>query len=161
MATKTLDIGAIVKSASTPKRLTSMEVRKLENKQGELYAFRLESTGDRKGSSEVRIKQVNGRIVLEDYVSLPEKNSGFGGDIVLLKQMMYEDRGAVASGAVTDLHHGVAPKGYKLSFSVTREEAQKALHCYMGICLEVMGEFFKGFGEIDLAFSMARGRVGR
>ena len=80
-----IDIEEMLKSALTSKRLTSMKPRELKKNQGELYSFRLEGTGNREGFSEIKIKQVNGSIILKDRISLPKENKGFEEDIVLLK----------------------------------------------------------------------------
>ncbi|GEM_PF-3660780 len=74
---------------------------------------------------------------------------------------MFEDLGAVASGAVKNLRHYKSEKGWTTSFQVAKkQETQKALHDYIGISLEIMGGFFREYGPIDLAF-LARERDGR
>ena len=161
MVNNSLDIEGMLNSALTSERLSSMKLEKLEKSDGELYSFILQSTGDREGLSDIRIRQSNGDIILEDRVSLPKDNQGFEEDIVLLKKSMYGDLGAVASGDVRNLCYRATPIGHILSFIVSKEKAKKALHHYIDIASEVMGEFFRGYGEIDLAFSLARERVGR
>ena len=157
----TIDLKSIIEISSKG-RLSSMRVAGIKEKRGGAYSVRLESTGKRKGYAEITIQKSNGTISLDDYVSLPENNKGFEEDIVLLKQIMFQDLGAVASGAVKNLGYRGNSKGHTLSFKVTKEEeAQKALKHYIDIAFEVMSSFFKGIGEIDLAFSLARQRIGR
>ena len=157
---KPIDLEKMLKIALTPTRLTSMKFIRLRKRNGELYSFKLEGTGEREGSSNITIRQENGEVFLEDSVILPEKNWDYEKNIVLLKKAMYEDLGVVAAGAVKDLNYGRWSTGYTLSFKAGIEKAQKALHHYIGIASEVMGEYFKGFREIDLAFSLARERAG-
>ena len=155
-----LDIEEILKAALTPKRLTSMEFKELENSVGQ-YSFRLQGTGEREGSSDINIKQINGELIVTDCVKLPYENRGFERDIALLKKTMYYDLGTTASGDVRELIYSVGSKGNTVSFKVSAEKAQKALFHYINIAAYVMSGFSRGLGEIDLAFSLARARVGR
>ena len=161
MANKSLDIKGMFDGALTSERRTSMKLEKLENNPEELAAYRLQGTGNRKGSSDIRIKQINGEIYLEDCVKLDEDNRGFEEDIGLLKRFMYEDLGAVASGDVRDLLELDTSKGYTVSFKVDNDKAQKALKHYIDISSEVMGSYFREYPEIHLAFSLARERIGK
>lgn len=161
MASK-LDIGKMVASASTEERLLSMTVTESKGKNGGPYFVRLDGTGDRKGYAKITVRQSNGNITLEDYVSLPKGNKGFEEDIVLLKELMFRDLGAVASEAVKDLRYSGNSKGHTLSFKIAKKpEAKKAIYHYIDTSFAVMADFFKGFDQIDLAFSLARERVGR
>lgn len=151
------DLVKIMKSAFGPRRSANIEVGKLETPEEGIYTFRLDSTGEREGYSEIRIEQKNGKVSLRDAVTLPRENSGFQGDISRLKYCMYVDEGALSQGGVMGLFeaNGI------LSFNVDQKVAYHALHHYLHTSAEIMSKFFKGFGNIDLAFSMARPRIHR
>lgn len=156
--TNPTNLEKMLKRALTSERLTSMELKKQKKRKGDLYSFRLQGNGKTEGFSDIRIMQKNGEIFVEDCVKLPQKNRGYEKDIVLLKKAMYEDRGAL--GNVDNLGYKENRTGHTLSFSVSKDE-YKALHHYIDVASEVMGKFFQGPGEIHLAFSLARERIGK
>jgi len=105
------------------------------------------------------VTESNGDLILEDLVKLEERNSGFERDLSSLKCCMYYDLGAVTpEGGVSDLGFYSARGGQVVSFKVGKDKAAKALWHYMDTVCEVMGGFFRRYGEIDLAISLARER---
>lgn len=160
--TQNYNFKKMVERASNEKRLTSMRVSESEGQNSELYTIRLEGAGNRKGISTITIRKNDGDVTLEDCVSLPSENRGYEPDICLLKQTMFRDLGAVAAGAVTGLTYRGDSKGHTLRFRIAkREDTQKALFHYMDIAFEVMDNFFREHPELELAFSLARQRIGR
>ena len=156
-----LDLETLVKKYVNKSRLTSMELKNQKTYKNGTHAFRLQGTGERKGHSDIRIQQVNGELLVTDCVKLPKNYSGYEDDIVLLKKIMYEDAGAQPHNGITGLHYEKGSKGYVLSFKLSGEKTKRALSHYLNLTAEIMSEYFKGNGSIDLAFSMARQRVGR
>jgi len=127
-----------------------------------LYLVKLKSNNPakRKGQSEISVRKLGEDIVLEDLVTLEEKNRGFGQDIAALKCCMFYDLGVVDAGVVTGLRYsGYAQKSaVTVSFKTNKAESPKVVWHYFSLAAEVMGKYFGGLGEIDLAFSMARER---
>jgi len=161
MAKKSLDIENMFQDALTSERQTSMQLKKIKTNSRELASYSLQGTGDRKGSSTIAVRQVNGKVLLEDCVRLDKGNKGFEEDIGLLKRFMYEDLGCVVAGDVRRLVNFDTPKGYVVSFEVDSDKAQKALKHYIDTASEVMGSYFRDYQQIFLAFSLARERVGK
>ena len=157
-----LDIESIVKSVLPQERLTSMEFRELETSEKCMYSFRLQSTGERGGYSEIYIQQVNGEVTLQDYIKLPIENQGFEVEVSRAKGFMFYDLGATTpKGGVRELEvHPERSKGHVLTFKVNTEKAKPALWHYLETVEEVMEDFFKGeICSLDLYLSMIRSRT--
>lgn len=153
-----LDLKKILDHALDSERLASIELITLTTSEDGAYSLILQGMGKRNGYSEINIQQINGEVFVKDSIRLSTENEGFQRELSQLKAAWYHGLGGVASGDVRGLCHYREIKSQRqtLSFKVDTEKAHKALWHYMDISAEVMGEFFKGYGTIDLAVSMAR-----
>ena len=158
-----LDIQVVLEKVLTPEMKRSMEAEILAPEEGILYRVRFTSKGERKGESEIIVRKDEGDFTLEDTARLGYENRGFAADITILKAVMYTDMGATTpNGGVRNL--GIREPNHTdwtLSFEVVdSKKAPKALWHYIGLSADLTSDYFKGFGNIDLAFSMARERAG-
>ena len=90
------NLESILNKVLTPERMASMKLKDLKSSRG-THSFRLQGTGNRKGSSDIKISRKNDEIIVEDYVELSPNNRGYAEDIVLLKKIMYKNDGAISS----------------------------------------------------------------
>jgi len=156
-----LDIKDVLRKVMDKERAEAMEVEMLPVGKGFLYSVKLKSKENARaqGFAHITAKTFNGSIGLKDLVKLEEKNRGFESDLSSLKCCMYYDLGATSQeGGVSNLRYSPGKGGHLVSFKVSKDKAPKALHHYLDTTCEVMGGFFRNYGSIELAISMARER---